>query len=95
MLSTYTFSQCLTPFFLFFVRNPVQQGELLIAECLMAKLKATELANRVVDECLQFYGGYGYLEKSSIARMYRDTRVRTIAGGTSEIMREIIALFND
>jgi alkylation response protein AidB-like acyl-CoA dehydrogenase len=68
-----------------------QQGELPIAECSMAKLKATELANRVVDECLQFHGGYGYLEKSSIARMYRDTRVGTIAGGTSEIMREIIA----
>jgi acyl-CoA dehydrogenase len=68
-----------------------QQGELPIAKCSMAKLKATELANRVVDECLQFHGGYGYLEDYSIARMYRDTRVGTIAGGTSEIMREIIA----
>jgi len=68
-----------------------QQKELPIVQCSMAKLKATELANRVVDECLQFHGGYGYLEKSLIARMYRDTRVGTIAGGTSEIMREIIA----
>ncbi|BAY44936.1 putative acyl-CoA dehydrogenase [Scytonema sp. HK-05] len=68
-----------------------QQGELPIAECSMAKLKVTELANRVVNECLQFHGGYGYLEEYPIARMYRDIRVGTIAGGTSEIMREIIA----
>jgi alkylation response protein AidB-like acyl-CoA dehydrogenase len=68
-----------------------QQGELPIAECSMAKLKVTELANHVVNECLQFYGGYGYLEEYPIARLYRDIRVGTIAGGTSEIMREIIA----
>ena len=57
----------------------------------MAKLKATELANRVVNECFQLHGAYGYLKESSIARMYRDMRASTIAGGTSEIMREIIA----
>ena len=57
----------------------------------MAKLKATEIAKRIVDECLQFHGAYGYLEEYPIARMYRDIRAVTIAGGTSEIMREIIA----
>ena len=67
------------------------QGEVPVAECSMAKLKATELSNQVVDACLQFHGGYGYMEEYPVARMYRDSRVGTIVGGTSEIMREIIA----
>jgi len=49
------------------------------------------MQKRVVDTCLQFFGGYGYIEDYPIARAYRDVRVGTIAGGTSEIMREIIA----
>lgn len=68
-----------------------QQGELPVAECSMSKLKATELANRVVNACLQLHGARGYLEANPIARMYRDTRAATIAAGTSEIMREIIS----
>jgi alkylation response protein AidB-like acyl-CoA dehydrogenase len=68
-----------------------QQGELPIAECSMTKLKATELVNRVVNECLQWHGAYGYLAESAIARMYRDTRACTIAGGASEVIRDIIA----
>ncbi len=67
------------------------QGEVPVTECSMAKMKATELANQVVDACLQFHGGYGYMEEYAIARMYRDSRAGTIVGGTSEIMREIIA----
>ena len=57
----------------------------------MAKLAITETAKRIADECLQFHGGYGYLEGTSIARIYRDTRVATIVGGASEVMRDIIA----
>jgi alkylation response protein AidB-like acyl-CoA dehydrogenase len=45
---------------------------------------------KVVDECLQFFGGYGYMLEYPIARAYIDSRIRRIAGGTSEIMREII-----
>jgi len=45
----------------------------------------------VVDTCLQFFGGYGYMDEYPISRMYRDARVGTIAGGTSEILREIIS----
>ena len=67
------------------------QGAYVVKECSMVKLKASELANRVVDRCLQMFGGYGYIEEYPIARMYRDSRVGTIAGGTSEIMKEIIA----
>ncbi len=67
------------------------QGEGIVKECSMAKLAASELQKRVVDTCLQFFGGYGYIEDYPIARAYRDVRVGTIAGGSSEIMREIIA----
>ncbi len=66
-------------------------GEFAVKECSMVKLHAAELQKRVADECLQMFGGYGYMEEYPIARAYRDTRVGTIAGGTSEIMREIIA----
>jgi putative sterol carrier protein len=57
----------------------------------MAKLLSTELGKKIADFCLQCFGGYGYMEEYPIARMYRDARVGTIVGGTSEIMREIIA----
>ena len=57
----------------------------------MAKLYATELANELAYECLQFHGGYGYMEEFHIERFYRDIRMTNIGGGTSEIMREIIA----
>ncbi len=67
------------------------QGKTAIRESSMAKLYATELGKRVVDECLQFFGGFGYMEEYPIARMYRDARVGTIVAGTSEIMREIIS----
>jgi acyl-CoA dehydrogenase len=55
-----------------------------------AKMLCTELQCRAVDECLQFFGGYGYMLEYPIARAYIDSRVRRIAGGSSEIMREII-----
>jgi alkylation response protein AidB-like acyl-CoA dehydrogenase len=55
-----------------------------------AKMLCTELQCRTVDDCLQFFGGYGYMLEYPIARAYIDSRVRRIAGGSSEIMREII-----
>ena len=63
----------------------------------MLKLVATELQCRVVDECLQFFGGYGYMLEYPIAHAYIDTRIRRIAGGSSEVMREIISrkIFGD
>ncbi|MBC3788616.1 acyl-CoA dehydrogenase family protein [Spirosoma utsteinense] len=67
------------------------QGDVVVKECSMAKLAASEMQKRVVDTCLQFFGGYGYMEDYPIARAYRDVRVGTIAGGSSEIMREIIS----
>jgi putative sterol carrier protein len=68
-----------------------KEGEQAIKESSMSKLLAGELANRVVDKCVQCFGGYGYMEEYLIARAYRDVRVGTIVAGTSEIMREIIS----
>lgn len=56
-----------------------------------AKLFAGDLAQRVAYDCLQFHGGYGFIEEYDIARSFRDVRLMTIGGGTSEIMKEIIA----
>ena len=68
-----------------------QNGEHAVRECSMAKLVTSEVGKRIADECLQFFGGYGYMNEYLISRMYRDARIGTIGGGTSEIMREIIS----
>jgi acyl-CoA dehydrogenase len=65
-------------------------GDLTAAEAAEAKLFTTELQCRVVDQCVQLHGGYGYMEEYPIARMWKDARVQRIHGGTSEIMKEII-----
>ncbi|MGN6721422.1 MAG: acyl-CoA dehydrogenase family protein [Marmoricola sp.] len=66
-------------------------GELTPAEAASAKLFCTEVAHRVVDRCLQLHGGYGFINEYPIARLYADNRVNRIYGGTSEIMKTIIA----
>ncbi len=66
-------------------------GKYAVKESSMAKLLATELADKATYQCLQFFGGYGYMEEYKVARAYRDSRIGTIGGGSSEIMREIIA----
>lgn len=63
----------------------------LMVQASQCKLMCSELLKRHVDECLQFFGGYGYMMEYPIARAYLDARVQTIYAGTSEIMREIIA----
>jgi len=65
-------------------------GNLSAEEAAMAKWWTTELQKRVVDQCLQLHGGYGYMLEYPIAKAYLDTRVQTIYGGTTEIMKEII-----
>ncbi|HEX6386209.1 MAG TPA: acyl-CoA dehydrogenase family protein [Anaerolineae bacterium] len=66
-------------------------GNLTVEEAAMAKWWTTELQKRVVDQCLQLFGGYGYMLEYPIARAYLDSRVQTIYGGTTEIMKEIIS----
>jgi acyl-CoA dehydrogenase len=66
-------------------------GKYLVKECSMAKLWVTEMNQRVVDTCLQFFGGYGYMLEYPISRAYVDARVQRIFAGTNEIMKVIIA----
>jgi acyl-CoA dehydrogenase len=66
-------------------------GEECVTEVSMAKLFATEVANRVAYQAVQLHGGYGYMREFPVERFFRDVRLWTIASGTSEIMREIIA----
>jgi acyl-CoA dehydrogenase len=66
-------------------------GEDCTTEISMAKYLTAELANRVAYEAVQIFGGYGYMREFPIERFYRDARLWTIGGGTSEIMKEIIA----
>ena len=67
------------------------KGELDAATASMAKYWVTDLENKIVDECLQLFGGYGYMDEYPISRMYRDSRVQRIYGGTNEIMKLLIA----
>ena len=64
--------------------------ELTATDAAKAKWWVTELENSVITRCLQLFGGWGYMEEYPIARAYRDARVQTIYGGTTEIMKEII-----
>jgi acyl-CoA dehydrogenase len=57
----------------------------------MAKYWVTDLQCEIVDECLQLFGGYGYMNEYPIARMWKDSRVQRIYGGTNEIMKVLIA----
>ena len=66
-------------------------GTLSAADASAAKYWCTELQKKVVDACLQLFGGYGYMTEYPIARAYADARVTTIYGGTSEVMKSIIA----
>ena len=65
-------------------------GRLTAEDGAMVKYWDTELCNRVVDRCVQLHGGYGYMREYPVARAYVDSRVQTIFGGTTEIMKEII-----
>jgi acyl-CoA dehydrogenase len=68
----------------------IVEGKLDTATASMAKLWGSETQCRVLDELLQLWGGYGYMNESMIARMYADARVQRIYGGTNEVMKEVI-----
>ncbi len=77
-----------------FVDQCVQRllaGQLDTATASMVKLWASEAQGQVVDECVQLFGGYGYMDEYLVSRLYTDARVQRIYGGTSEIMKEVIA----
>ena len=67
------------------------RGELDVTTASIAKYWLTELQGEVVDKCLQFHGGWGYINEYAIARMFRDSRITRIFGGSNEIMKMLIA----
>jgi alkylation response protein AidB-like acyl-CoA dehydrogenase len=69
----------------------INRGQPCTQEVSMAKLYTTDLAQKVMYDCMQVFGGFGYTTEYPIGRMWRDNRLNTIGGGTSEIMKEIIA----
>jgi alkylation response protein AidB-like acyl-CoA dehydrogenase len=69
----------------------LNRGEPALQEVTMAKLYTTELSQEVLYDCMQVYGGQGYLTECPIGRHWRDVRLKTIGGGSSEIMKEILA----
>ncbi|MCF6182978.1 acyl-CoA dehydrogenase family protein [Lutibacter sp.] len=73
------------------IANRMKQGQYIVKEASMSKLLSTQMADKVINECLQLLGGYGYMEDYPMARLLRDSRLGQIGGGTSEILREIIA----
>ena len=73
------------------VAKQLNEGHYVVKEATMAKLLSTKMADKVIYDCLQLLGGYGYMEDYPLARLSRDSRLGPIGGGTSEILREIIA----
>ena len=67
------------------------EGKLDAATASMAKYWVSDLECKIVDECLQLFGGYGFMNEYPIGRMFRDSRVQRIYGGTNEIMKLLIA----
>ena len=87
MLSEVEMAKC----FNYAISEELDKGLYPVKEASMSKLLSTKIADEVIYKCLQYLGGYGYIEEYPIARMWRDSRLGPIGGGTSEIMREIIA----
>lgn len=69
----------------------LDKGEYVVKEATMAKLKSTKVADETIYSCLQMLGGYGYMEEYPLARLFRDSRLGPIGGGTSEILKEILS----
>ena len=69
----------------------LDKGEYVVKEATMAKLKSTKVSDETMYSCLQFLGGYGYMEEYPLARLSRDSRLGPIGGGTSEILKEILS----
>ena len=73
------------------IAKRLNDGQYVVKEASMSKLLSTKIADSVIYDCLQLLGGYGYMEDYPMARMLRDSRLGPIGGGTSEILKEIIA----
>lgn len=91
----FTMAECMTDAHVgrIFVDSCIQrylEGRLDAVTAAMAKYWLTECQSRVIDKCLQLHGGYGYMTEYPIARMWTDSRMQRIGGGTNEVMKEVI-----
>ncbi len=77
--------------FNYYVCDQLIKGAYVVKEASMSKMQSTKMADKVIYECLQMLGGYGYMEEYPLARLSRDSRLGPIGGGTSEILKEVIA----
>ena len=73
------------------IAKRLNEGVYVVKEASMSKLLSTKMADEVIYDALQMLGGYGYMEEYPMARLFRDSRLGPIGGGTSEILKEIIA----
>jgi len=73
------------------VADNLDKDVYVVKESCMSKLQSTKVADEVIYSCLQHLGGYGYMEEYPLARMFRDSRLGPIGGGTSEILKEVIS----
>ncbi|HET8809982.1 MAG TPA: acyl-CoA dehydrogenase family protein [Flavobacteriaceae bacterium] len=73
------------------IAKRLDEGQYVVKEASMSKLLSTKMADEIIYSCLQFLGGYGYMEDYPLARLSRDSRLGPIGGGTSEILKEVIA----
>ena len=92
----HTFADCYADMivckeFNYSIAERLNKGEYVVKEATISKLRSTKMSDEVIYQCLQFLGGYGYMEEYPMARLARDSRLGPIGGGTSEILREIIA----
>ena len=77
-----------------FIDHCIQQlveGKLDTETAAMAKWWVTDMQQKVIDECQQLFGGYGYMNEYLVCRMFADSRVQRIYGGTNEVMKELIS----
>ena len=77
--------------FTYRVAAKMQAGENVVKEISMAKIFSAEICDKVCDHAVQIHGGYGYMREYLVERLYRDSRILSIGGGTTEIMKEIIS----
>ena len=73
------------------VANKINNDTYAVKDATMSKLLSTKMADKVIYDCLQLLGGYGYMEDYPLARLLRDSRIGPIGGGTSEILKEVLA----
>lgn len=77
--------------FTYRIAAKIQAGENMVKEISMAKIFSAEICDKVCHAAVQIHGGYGYMREYLVERLYRDSRILSIGGGTSEIMKEIIS----